>query len=224
MDLADLRLRFRIDATDTVTNPPLFEDEWIDMWLNDAQDEAAIRGRLLYAFADPAVCEIVTSLGQQAYVLHPSIYEIVSLWYRADGDSRGRELHLTSRENLDQSRCHWRDDRPGTPRYAMQDDRGLVFWPLVDRPGRVTVEGYRLPLKKMVDDGDKPEINAAHHRFLVYWALHKAFSRPDAETVDPTRAVIAEREFTKYFGIRPDSDLRREMREDEPHTNKPFWA
>lgn len=55
-----------------------------------------------------------------------------------------------------------------------------------------------------------------HHPHLVEWALHKAFSVPDAEFFDPNRAQIAEAKFIDYFGERPDSDLRRITREDVP--------
>lgn len=70
---------------------------------------------------------------------------------------------------------------------------------------------------------DVPEIAAIHHEYLVQWALYRAFSVPDTETFDPNRAAIAEREFTQYFGLRPDSDLRRITREDTPHEVEPWF-
>ena len=96
----------------------------------------------------------------------------------------------------------------------------------MDRPstaGTLYLEGYRLPLKPLVNDTDKPEINQAHHRNLVHWALHRAFSKPDSETIDPQRAATAEAAFTRYFGIAPDSDMRRQTREDVLHVNKVFF-
>ena len=83
----------------------------------------------------------------------------------------------------------------------------------------------RLPEGAVVDaDTAAPEISELHHEHLVNWALHKAFSIPDAEGFDPQRAQDAERDFTEYFGIRPDSDLRRITREDVPHTVEAFWV
>lgn len=38
------------------------------------------------------------------------------------------------------------------------------------------------------------------------------------------RAATAEAAFTRYFGPRPDADLRRSTRHDEVQTNKAFWV
>ena len=82
------------------------------------------------------------------------------------------------------------------------------------------LEAYRLPLKKLADDMDKPEIHEAHHEHLIQWALHKAFSVPDSELFDPDRSILSERAFTGYFGPLPDSGMRRETRHDVQHFNK----
>ena len=81
------------------------------------------------------------------------------------------------------------------------------------------MEVYRLPMLSLADS-DTPEIHEAHHEHLVQWALHRAFSIPDTEAFDPARAASAEATFTRYFGLLPDSDLRRRTREDVPHHNE----
>ena len=223
MTLEELIRRFRVDATDAMV-PYLFQDEWIIDWLNDAQEEAAIRGRLLYEADNTAITRIAASASVTGYALHPSLYELVEHRYRVGGDTRSETLLLTTREELSRTRPDWRNDADGTPRYLVQDDTRISLWPTPDKDGAVLLEGYRLPIKRMENDSDKPEINPAHHRHLVQWALHQAFSLPDAETVDPVRAAMAEKEFTRYFGLRPDSDLRRATRGDEVQTNKVFWV
>ena len=64
----------------------------------------------------------------------------------------------------------------------------------------------------------------AHHEHLIDWALHRAFSVPDAETFDQHRADLAERAFTEYFGLLPDSDMRRITRHDVVHHNTVYLA
>lgn len=86
------------------------------------------------------------------------------------------------------------------------------------------LEGYRLPLTSMVDPADEPEINPAHHRHLYYWVLQQVFSTPDAEIFDPNRAASAKAAFDRYFGLPPDSDLRRIVREDEPQHVQAFFV
>ena len=222
MNLEQLIAQFRIDADDLV-QPYLWLDEWVAPWLTEAVNEAAVRGRLIYEAADPAICEIAVTAGVATYPLHASLYELASLRFKVAGSDRSEPVHIKSREELDRIRPGWRDRSDSQPRFAIQDDTRLT---LVDRPstaGTLYLEGYRLPLKPLVNDTDKPEIHQGHHRHLVHWALYRAFSKPDAETIDPTRAATAEAAFTRYFGPRPDSDLRRATRSDAPQTNKVFF-
>lgn len=223
MNLEQLIGQFRIDADDLVADPPLWKDEWIAAWLTEAHAEAAIRGRLLFEASDPAICEIAVTAGTATYPLHKSLYELEHLRFKATGATTSDRVHLKTREELDRIRPGWRDRTDSRPCFAIQDDTRIT---LVDRPsvaGTLYVEGYRLPLRALANDNDKPEINEAHHRHLVHWALHRAFSKPDADTFDPGRAATAEAAFTGYFGQRPDADLRRSTRSDEVQTNKVFW-
>lgn len=223
MNLEQLIQQFRIDAHD-LQPPPFCEPEWVAAWLTEAQAEAAIRGRLLFEAADPAICEIAVTAGVATYPLHNSLYELEHLRFKATGSTTSDRVHLKTREELDHIRPDWRDRTDSRPRFAIQDDTRIT---LVDRPsvdGTLFVEGYRVPLKPLVNDSDKPEINEAHHRHLVHWALHKAFSVPDGELFDPNRSTLSERAFTAYFGPSPDADLRRATRSDAPQTNKVFLA
>lgn len=223
MNLEQLTAQFRIDADDLVPNPYLWDAEWIAAWLTEAQSQAAIRARLLYEAADPAICEIAVTAGVATYPLHKSLYELEHLRFKPAGSDRSERVHLKTREELDRIRPGWRDRTSTQPCYAIQDDTRIT---LVDRPsvaGTLYVEGYRVPLRALANDNDKPEINEAHHIHLVQWALHRAFSKPDADTRDPGRAAAAEAKFTAYFGPLPDADMRRSTRHDEVQTNKIFW-
>lgn len=222
MNLEQLIQQFRVDADDLV-QPYLWPDEWVAPWLTEAVSEAAVRGRLIYEAADPAICEIAVTAGTATYPLHASLYELVSLRFKVAGSDRSEPVHLKAREELDRIRPGWRDET-GTPRHAIQDDTRITLVPRPELAGTLHIEGYRVPLKALENDTDKPEIHEAHHRHLVHWALHRAFTKPDSETIDPTRAATAEAAFTRYFGPRPDADLRRSTRHDEVQTNKAFWV
>ena len=217
MNLEQLIASFRVDADD-LEEPHLFKDEWIAAWLSEAQAEAAIRGRLILEDANPAVCQIAVTAGQASYELHRSIYEIADLRFVPAGQPKSVPLALVSREWLDDKRPGWRDCA-GTPQFAIQTDRRIRLVGVPDADGVLHLEAYRVPLKALENDTDKPELNEAHHRHLVHWALHRAFSRPDSETIDPQRADRALEAFTRYFGLAPDSDLRRSTRHDLQQTN-----
>ena len=222
MNLEQLTAQFRVDADD-LTEPYFWDAEWIAAWLTEAQAEASIRKRLLYEASNPAVCQIAVAANTATHDLHKSLFELVHLRFQATGATTSSVVTIKAREELDRIRPGWRDET-GTPRHAVQDDTRITLVPRPEVAGTLHVEGYRVPLKALENDTDKPELNEAHHRHLVHWALHRAFTKPDSETIDPQRAAAAEAEFTRYFGPRPDADLRRSTRHDEVQTNKAFWV
>lgn len=190
-------------------------------FLNEAEAEACICGRLLHESADPDICQIAIVAGQSSYPLHASLYEIDHAAFRVDMDSCRVPVKQVSQDWLDTHVCDWRD-KTGDPEYLIQGDSSVRLVPRPSRDGLLLLEGYRLPKTPMIDLTDTPEINGAHHVHLVQWSLHLAFSILDSELFDRARSDIAAAEFTRYFGLRPDSDLRRITREDAPHVVVPF--
>ncbi len=216
MNLAALIRRFRVLANDKA-QPYLFDGDDVTDWLNDAQAQACIRGRLLREDALDAVCRIALTAGQHTYTLHPSAYELIALWI--EGVDGRRQVTLKSREWLQANVHDWRSlDRPAC--MAIQDDTTIRLVGTVATGETLVIECYRLPIRPMRVDSDEPEIHRAHHEHLIDWALHKAFSVTDAEALDKDRAALAERAFTAYFGQLPDSDMRRITREDVSHHNE----
>ncbi len=215
MNLEQLIAQFRVDAKDAVA-PYLWAAPELTDWLNEAQAEAAIRGRLIMDDFTPAVCEIAVTAGLASYGLHAKVYEIAHLRF-IPSVGRAVELDLVSREKLDRTDPDWRLRGAGTPEAVIQTDTRLRVVPVPSTDGKLVLEAYRTPLKTLVNDQDKPEINEAHHRHLLQWALFRAFSVPDTDGYDPGRAAKAYDAFERYFGPRPDSDLRRATRQDEVH-------
>lgn len=218
MNIEQLLASFRVDADDA-TLPYLFQDEWVIGWLAEAQSEAALRGRLILEDSSPAICQIPVVAGTSSYDLHRSVCEIAHLRFVPTGMTDSTPVALVTREWLDDKRKGWRDSAADTPAFAIQSDTRLRLAATPDSDGVLHLEAYRMPLKILANEADKPEIHEAHHRHLVHWALHRAFSRPDSESIDPQRAERALAAFANYFGLRPDSDMRRSTRHDLPQTN-----
>lgn len=216
--LVQLIERFRQDALDNAL-PRLWSDETVTQWLNDGQAEAAVRGRLLHESDVPAVCSIAVAAGAAGYALHAVLYEVTHLSIKEAGDACRWPVLLKSTEWLDENVRNWRDAE-GRPQWAVQTDTRLRLVPRPTAAAVLLLEGYRLPIKQLSGDGDAPEIHTAHHRHLVHWALHRAYSQPDSDGRDPGKAEAAYAEFERYFGLRPDSDLRRATQTDEPQVNK----
>ena len=63
MALENLIRRFRVLAQDT-EQPFLWSDEAVIEWLNDAQAQACVRGRLIREAENPSVCQIALTPGQ----------------------------------------------------------------------------------------------------------------------------------------------------------------
>lgn len=214
MNLEQLIARFRVDAGDLL-EPYLWEPEWLADWFSEAQDEAAVRARLLLDDYTPALCEIAVLPGTASYPLHAKLYEIASL--RFESTDRPRPLTLVTREKLDRIAPGWRDLPADSPRWAIQTDTRIRLVPVPAQGGTLRLEAYRLPLKALTNDTDKPEIHEAHHLHLVQWVLHRAFGKPDSDAHDPQRSAQALTNFERYFGLRPSADLRRSTRHDEAH-------
>lgn len=224
MILSELIRRFRTAAFDN-EQPYLFADEDITDWLNDGVKEAAIRGRLIHDSTTTGVCTISTEPNVSIYALHESLYEIDSIhWLSSDNPYKVNGLQLVSQEDIADIWHDWRTRDYATPEYAIQHDTNIRLVPAPNVAGVITIEGYRTPIAPMVLDTDRPEINIIHHEYLIQWALHKGFGIPDSEVFDMNRSALAEQEFTRYFGERPDSDLRRITRHDVPHVVTPFWV
>lgn len=216
MTLQELIRRFRALSHDRRASPFWADEDLMD-WLNDAQAQACVRARLIREDARREVCRIGLSPARHTYALHPSVFEIIHLrLVPLVPEGRTRHVRLVSRELLDAEQPDWRDDERPASR-AIQDDTSLRVVGAIQEGDALMLECYRLPLEPMQSMSDEPEIHPAHHEHLIQWALHKAFSVPDAEGFDPARSALAEQAFTAYFGPLPGSDMRRITREDVGH-------
>jgi len=212
MTLEDLIARYRTDANDKVM-PYFCTDSEVTAWINDAVNEACLRGRLIHESSDDDIIKIAVIANTSVYQLHAALYELDYVSF-ALPDEESSPVKLVSREWLDDNVSNWRY-MTGDPEFGIQSDKSIRLVPKPENNGTLIMEGYRLPTAPLVDPTDEPEINPEHHRHLINWALHKGFSMPDAEFFDAKRAAEAEEKFNKYFGLRPDYDMRRKVREDE---------
>lgn len=221
MTLAELISRYRILANDKAA-PFFVSDDDARDFLNEAENQACIRGRMIHAADDAEVCDLAVSAGRALYEFHPSLIEIDNCCFRENGAARrGPPIEFHSQEWLDDWVQDWRD-KSGAPRYAILNDTSIRLVPRPSVGGLLIFEGYRAPKRPMSKTTDSPEIARHHHEHLVQWVLFRAFSIPDSEFIDPTRAAAAESAFAAYFGPLVDVDLRRLTREDFPHVTQSF--
>jgi hypothetical protein len=228
VNLLDLISQFRTEADDHTT-PPLWSDDSVRRWLNEAQDQAAIRARLLYDTTTPACCRIALLPDERSYRLHPAVFHVEQAVLAVNN---GPDLPETI--------------RPLEP----DDDRNMAFLPRdAGRPFRFSVHGpagefrgsslridrsipasteaelrlavFRTPLFPM-DGDDEPEIDRIHHDKLVYWALSRAYRVRDSEANNEDRAAEAEGQFTRFFGQLPSAQVMRAHQRRKNRTVRPI--
>lgn len=222
MTLEELIAQFRVDSND-LQPTYLSSNANVTAWLNEAEQEAAIRATLIHESTLAEVCSIAVTAGNSVYALHPCVLDITRAVFTPTGSTTEYILYVSDRVELDRTQSDWRN-RVDTPRVLIQDDTKLQLWPIPSTGGLLHIECYRLPLQNMEDSAtESPEIARIHHRHLVQWALHRCYERPDAEINDPGRSAKAEKEFTRVFGLRPDANYRRSSQANMPASNKAIW-
>jgi hypothetical protein len=220
MKLLELQDEFYRQADDRGV-PPLFHEDNVTAWLNEGVEEAAIRGRLLFERTDETLCEYDIQESETDITIDDRMVDITKA-ILVDASGEECDLPILDREELERLYPNWRTttDRPGAIVYH---DTLLQLNCLPDTNYTLRIEGYRLPLKVMKGENDKPEIHALHHRRLVDWALFRAFQIPDTETYNPNKAAEAERRFEIHFGPRPNVNARKRQNSNRPHRVKAHW-
>lgn len=212
MNLRALVDVFRIKAQDNV-RPYLWPDDELAQLFSDAEQEAAIRARLI---TDRA--EISIAAGEASIDLPKCLFDIQYAELRS-ADGTAREIKGTDRVTLDASRPGWRT-KAEPPTGYIHDDRTLTLSAIPDVDYTLYLEFFRGPAARLENDGDEPEIAEQHHMALLDWVLFRAYEKPDADTMNPGKSADGEARFTAYFGPRPNADLRRRQNANRPHRNR----
>lgn len=198
MILKDLRALVRRDLDDTVA-PYRWSNDVIDDALNEGEEEACRRGRLLLDSTTEEVCQIETVAEEVVYPLDPRI-----IFVRRVKSSRfSTPLTKIRQRDLDASYPGWQDKTGEVTHYCLDHTAGsLVTYkePTALLVPELTLTVVRLPLKPMDADDDEPEINRRHHRDLRHWAVYRCFETPDEELNNPEKSAAGLAMFERTFG------------------------
>lgn len=185
-ELLDL---FREEMADK-EQPYLWSDEFIIGTIDDAQKQFARRTDGLPDSTTPAIVDLVVApdgtsgLYTDVLPLDSRILKIRSA-RRADD---GRPVEVLNEEDMP-ARGMYFDGRTDRPRALItgMDADAVRLWPFPAEPMTVKLSVFRLPLVTITDD-EPLEIPSQHHRDLLLWMKHRAYSVHDAETFDKTKA------------------------------------
>ena len=199
MNLGALIALFRQEADDQAS-PYLWSDAEATDYANDAQNEACRRARLIVDSTTAAVCQIAVAANTPVLALDPRVLFV----RRAKLASRSVPLVRRHLADMDLEAPGWEAITGSVDSYIPDWQTGalrLYRTPTATDTLNLTV--VRLPLADMANlTTDSPEIHTRFHRSLRFWMLYRAFSKQDADTVDPKRATTNLAQFEAEFGAK----------------------
>lgn len=212
MDLRGLIDTARQRLDDGVA-PYHVEDQALAKFAAEAEQEAALRGRLIYDDST-AITKITVVAGQHTYPLDSHINHIEAVSFTREDSLRPRDLDMTGMDSIRQD-CAWHTRSSSRPYKAvhLEPQCSIRIWPTPSQAGTLELAVYRAPMFDLEDDDDEPEIPQRHHDGLVSWILYRVYSSKDSELNDDARAGAALAEFTSRFGQRDTADVMRRHRE-----------
>lgn len=181
--------------------PHFVSDPLAIIFANEAQNEACRRGDLLIDSAS-AMCSISVSAGEPLIRLHQSIIDV----RRAILSRAATQLLPIETADLDMFSSAWESETGSPSRYVIDYQSGSIrLYPSPNADDVLQMTVRRLPVNGMEEDQDEPEIRQEAHFALVHWMMFRAYSTPDSDMYDATKAGNALREFEREFGSKSSS-------------------
>lgn len=194
MNLTDLVSTFRLDMADQV-EPFLWSTPELQGYFDDAQKQLC---RLTDGIGDartPEVTQLVIEPDTSWVDLHPSILKIRGAT-RADD---GRPVPVINFEDMAPRGWRFTGQQGGVRALVIGEEAHAArVWPTSGEDVTINLLVWRLPLAPLSEAEPELEIAEQHHRHLLLWAKHLAYSKPDADTYDKTKAAEFEQRFYAY--------------------------
>lgn len=208
---------YRAQARDDA-EPYFCSDELLTVYANEAQDEACRRGQMIRDAASP-VCTIAYAAGDESVPIDPRIIHVVM------GFVDGHPVDVIGGDQMDAFMPGWSaattSARPS--RLISGVSSGLLhLWPTPSQAGQIKLRVLRMPLKRLANDNDKPELRLETHMALVEWMMYRAYSRDDADMRDERQAAIHLQKFTAEFGSKPGGRNEQWVRDGGCHVPGPI--
>lgn len=161
--------------------PYLWSDSLILRYLDEAQTEFCRRTEGIED-STSSICTINVPAGADSVAISPKILKVRSVTI-AD---TGRAVEVSS---IEAERGHARlpAGEPRTIILKLNAHKALIM-PAAERDVVLNLDVMRLPLTPIESPGDEVEVDAMYDGTLMHYALYRAYSRPDPESMDRTRA------------------------------------
>lgn len=207
MNSSEILDLWRKEVDDTAS-PFLWSDEEAFSYLDDAQTMFCRKTDGIADATTDAVTRLAVVPTSDALTLHRTVKRIRSA-RRLD---TGRPVEVISEWQME-DRGWWFDQRVGPVRALVigAEDAKVRVWPVSNETVTIVLTVFRLPLTTITSDGEQTlEIDEQHHRHLMLWMKHLAYSKHDAETFDKRKAEEFEERFLAYCeDVRAEQQRRR---------------
>ena len=204
MTLGEIITLYRANVQDE-QEPYFCSDELLTLYANEGQDEACRRGAVLID-STSAACTVSYQPNDRSVAIDPRFLLVMDAI-----DEDGWPLDRIEAAEMACLYPSWRAEtrrgRPGVLVQGLDSDR-LHLWPRPAVAGSIALTVRRLPLVRLADLNDVPEIRSEAHPALADWLAYKAHSRQDTELFNETKARAALQRFEAEFG--PKASLRNE--------------
>ena len=217
MTLEDMIALYRAQAMD-IADPPFCSDELLTLYANEGQDEACRRGQLIRDASSP-MCTVAYAAGDESVAVDARIVQVL----RAFVD--GYPVDVIGSDQMDVFMPGWNASasaaRP-SKLVAGLSVGALHLWPTPSQPGQIKLRVLRMPLKKLANGNDKPELRIETHPALVEWMMYRAYGRDDADMRDERQAAIHLQKFEAEFGSKPSARNEQWVRDGGSHAPEPI--
>lgn len=195
MNSSELLSLWRLEMGDTAS-PYLWSDEEGFSYIDDAQTMFCRKTDGIADASTPAVTQIAVVPNTDWVPLHPAITRIRTA-YRAD---TGREIDVVNEEDMPKLGWYF-NGAVGTVKALVigQEAHKARVFSKSNETVTLQLSVFRLPLTPITDIGDQTlEVDREHHRHLMLWMKHLAYSKQDAEAFDRSKADEFEQRFSAY--------------------------
>ncbi len=205
---------FREETVDEA-QPPLWSDPLILRYLDEAQTTFC---QMTEGIEDSlsSVCTVVQAEGEAQVRLSSKIQKLRAASVDYSGQpGHARTLELMSLEEARQNGVPLVSTARGMPRALIQG-LGKGYAQLYPAPAQditLRLDVFRLPLKPIDSPASVLEVPDKHAPALMLYALYRAYSRPDPDTMDRTRADY----FHERFVTACDTARREQGRARKPN-------
>jgi len=208
MELTELEQAFR-DLTSDLVEPYLWSSDLVASYADQAEQEACSRRPLLTTSTDSTLCNITIVSGTSNYSRHQAILQVYSARLTIGTDIYN--LFITNENEINFIDPDWFLLEAGTPEYLILTDTGFKLVPTPNANGTLNLSISHIPIYRISETGEL-SISEAHQYNLLYWMLHLAYSKMDADTFNADLSALNAMKFANHFGDPRDANIVKSVR------------